>query len=321
MIRVFQPQITVHDRCAVQAVLESGMIGPGAACREFETLLADYTGVKHVVLCNSGSTALLLALMAMRSPRDRTETIVFCPDYGMHAGSEAALLLRYPVELYDVDESPWLHPNRIVLRINQNGLPGSGCDIEDACQSMGVPGCFHSGSVATLSFSPQKLVTTGQGGAVLTDDDFLAERIRGLVDHGGNWRQTRIHDQIGGNFRMPDLLAAMGVSQMRRIDEIVATRERIHAQYRELLPAVECGWCVIHRSDDARSLIHYLRDHHIEALQPYRPVHHHPPFACTGHFPNAERCARELVYLPGHNGLTESNIATICRRVQEFEHG
>lgn len=317
MIRVFQPQITVHDRCAVQAVLESGMIGPGAACREFETLLAEYTGVKHVVLCNSGSTALLLALMAIRALKKQ----VFCPAYGMHAGAEAAMLLGVPVALYDLGETPPRRDRSVVLRINQNGLPGGPCDIEDACQSLGIPGCFHSGCVATLSFSPSKLVTTGQGGAVLTDDDWLAGKIRGLVDHGGNWRESRIHDEIGGNFRMPDLLAAMGVSQMHRIDKIIDTRNSIHAQYRELLPGVECGWCVIHRSDDARSLIHYLRDHDIEALQPYRPVHHHPPFACTGYFPNAERAAHELVYLPGHNGLTESEITTICRHVKEFEHG
>lgn len=315
MIRVFNPQLSAADIGSVAEVMASGNYGPGPVCKRFEAMLAEYTGCKHVVLCNSGSTALLLALIQIRSLKH----VVHCPAYGMHAGAEAAKMLGLPVSLYDLGDTPATHDGGIVLRINQNGLPGDACDIEDACQSLGIPGCFQSGCAATLSFSPAKLVTTGLGGAILVDDEWMAEGLRGIVDHGGDWRQTRIHQSIGGNFRMPDILAALGVSQMRRIDQIVAARDRVHGQYRALLPAVECGWCVTYRSDRALELIEHLRKADIEALQPYRPVHHHPPFACAGHFPNADRAARELVYLPGSNTLTEADVALVCSSIKEFE--
>jgi perosamine synthetase len=206
--------------------------------------------------------------------------------------------------------------------VNNNGRPPViGYDIEDACQSLGIGNAF-TGKLCVTSFSPQKLVTTGQGGAVLTYCKDAADFIRGFIDHGGGWRETRVHERIGGNFRMSDLNAALGVSQMKRLPELIEKRLAVHDRYEdrlcEAIDSVECGWCVTIRSMRPKSLIAHLRERGIEALQPYRPLHHNPPFDTLESFPNAERAARELVYLPGHPHLTMQDVDAVCDAIESF---
>lgn len=314
MIRVFDTRLTDADRQAVADCVASNWVGPGKLVAKFEEMLCEATGKKHAVCCNSGTTALMLCLGEIDLP---IITGVKVPAYGMHAAAEMARLWKLDVIPYDIGMSPSVEGFEVTVCINLNGLPcGSRYDIEDACQSIGITGAFQC-RLSTLSFSPQKLVTTGQGGAVLTDDESVAEGIRGFIDHGGGWRETRIHQRIGGNWRMSDLNAALGVSQMKRLPVLLERRERVHERYRHRME-VSCGWCVTTRSLRAQSLIEHLRERGIEALQPYRPLHHHPPFDTYDSFPNAEREAREVVYLPSHIHLTDDEIDRVCAAVEKF---
>lgn len=343
MIRVFDANFTMHDRAAVARMMDEGFIGPGKRTAAFEAELAKVTGVEHAIACNSGTTALMLSLMAVGV---RPGGVVVCPAYGFHAAANAARMLGAHVWLIDVRSPDFLmdveqlwkndpSPVQAIVLINQNGhsinhgvfrlmdfskqfhIP----IVEDACQSLGMKkaeelNLYTTGVIATLSFSVPKLITTGQGGAMLTNNAGLAAELRGLTDHGGGWRETRIHQHVGGNFRMPDLCSGLGLSQLERLDEIAARREAIHKIYRERLEVgpeiLNCGWCVTYRTPAAKRLISDLHGAGIEALQPYHPTHHHRPFVTGESFPEAELAAKELVYLPGHVGLTDQQVHQVC---------
>lgn len=328
MIPLFQPNITEADVQAVSACLSSGRVGPGPVVEEFERALCEVTGKRYAVCCNSGTTALMLSLWSISA----TGTCVAVSAYGMLAAANAAKMLNCEVVPVDVthDFRNVTNPPLGIcsININHNGNPtysaGWPASVEDACQSLGIPGTFQKGLLYTLSFSVPKLVTTGQGGAVLTDDAALAARVRNLTDHGGGWRQSRIHERIGGNFRMPDYAAAMGISQLKRLPQMVERREAIHQQYREKLAGcpgdLDCGWCVIYRTPRALELITRFGERGIEAARLYRCITSHPPYASHQRYPNAERAERELVYLPGGcSGITDAQVHLVCEAIREFE--
>ena len=342
MIRVYEPSIADSDIAAVQQALQHGCIGPGAWAERFAAALCSATGMKHCILCNSGTTALWLALKAIGVGPGSN---VIAPAYGMHAGAEQAALLGANVWLLDVVMDLWnLDPSKLsglpieefkaVIAIDHNGLldetDWSGLKsvfdaynvplIEDACQALGCEGAFRLGDICTLSFSVPKLVTTGQGGAVLTNNDGYATAIANLNDHGGTWRTTGVSNSLGGNWRMPDVLAALGVSQMERLPQTLAQREAIHDRYNARLqevPGVDLrlslGWGVTWRTPTAKLLIEKLKASGIEARQPYKVTSKHRPFTnFIRRYPVAETAEAELVYLPGHVGLTMDTIDKVC---------
>lgn len=320
MIRMFQPDVA-FCAVAVAAQIRSSFIGPGKATAEFEALLAETVGRKHAIATTSGTTALMLSLMALDLLK--SSPIGF-PAYGMLAGANTARLLGYHVKLIDVSpENGCLNPapdDCDFIGIAHNGMPlGFNTLFEDACQALGIPGV--RGAVCCLSFSPQKIVTTGQGGAILTNDDALALRIRQLIDHGGDWRETRTFKRIGGNFRFNDVLASLGIPQLKRLPELVARRMEVRSWYRERFPQIDSndGWLVMFPSRDAAGLVRHLAAYQIEASQLYPPVSWSEPFKTERSFPGAEAFHKRMCYLPSHNSLTRMDVMTVCDRIEEFE--
>ena len=271
---------------------------------------------------------------------------VLFPDYTCLSGAHAALAMGCRVQLVDIERNSlcmdadgwepqdataviyvshngYLPPEAWVVRekCQENGVPL----IEDACQALGCPGAGSLGDVAAFSFSALKLVTTGQGGAVVTDRESLYERLRAAVDHGGgDWRKTRIHPAIGLNLRMSDVSAALGIAQLRRLDALVARRREVRSWYD--LPGTEVppdGWHVLYRTENAVDLAAYLRWHGVQASQYYRPVHHNPAFAGpTGNLhPEAEKAAKEILYLPSSLTLRRRDVRRICDLIQQWEAG
>lgn len=318
--------------------MQSGWWGPGLAVREFEETLAEYVGAKYAVCTTSGTTALYLALKALELLRGAD---VLFPAYGMLAGANASRLAGHIPRLVDisrltlgmsskkvVEKQHW----DVVVYICSNGIEGhlkqiksiSALVIQDACQQIGI-GKFKA-DIGIYSFSVPKLITTGQGGTVVTNDAEFATKIRNLIDHGGDWRKDRIHKRIGGNFRMTDIQASLGLEQFKCIDELINRRRQVHLWYSKYIPLSYDtngdGCFVIYESSVAPQLIGELRTRGVEASQLYQPVHFSEPFKQPeGTFPNAERAARSLVYLPYSLGLTKRQVATICKAVIESENG
>jgi perosamine synthetase len=347
MIPQFEPVVRESYVEAVASQMRSGWVGFGKTTTAFEEYLAEVCDVAEVIATTSGTTALYLALMALGVDQNTT---VFFPSYTFLAGANAARLLGARVELVDINEEtlcmdPQLlelglqalapHERAVVIFVDHNGYLGpdrsivrSLCDkyhvfmIEDAAQCVGMLSDLV-GNYGILSFSTPKLITTGQGGAVLTPDHGSACVIRQLIDHGGDWRKNKIHTSIGGNFKFNDVLAAYGIAQLDVIHELIGQRMDILEAYDTNEVYVDTfeddAWMAIHRTKDAKKLVADLADVGIQAVQYYRPIHHNPIYASPWKYPVAEEVYKTLVYLPSSLSLTTKEIVRICDAVKESE--
>jgi len=254
LIRLAKPWIGEDEQRAVAAVLESGQLVQGALVERFELAVAALVGRRHAVAVSSGTAALQLALKALQvGPGDE----VLCPALSWPSPAHAVRLAGAKVRFVDVDQGEWNSTaealrearngnTRAAIVIDQFGNParaqqirkalGALPIIEDAACALGsrfTSGpCGSLGKVSCLSFHPRKILTTGEGGMCLTDDDDIADKLRMLRNHG----QLRGEFVVAaGNSRMTEIAAALGLAQLQRLDEIVSRRRELAALYREAL--------------------------------------------------------------------------------------
>jgi perosamine synthetase len=250
-----RPWIGEEEQARVARVLASGMLVQGAEVEELEARLAERCARRHAIACSSGTSALELALEAL----DVSGGDVLCPALSWPSPAHAIARRGATPILCDVDEGTWntaaqtlasarTEATVAAIVIDQFGNPADVPAIEealsdeiplivDAACSLGATlrgrpaGSF--GAIACMSFHPRKLITTGEGGVCLTDDDALAERLRALRNHGqiGGGR----FGMPAGNHRMTEMAAAIGVAQMDRLDAILERRGALAARYAEAL--------------------------------------------------------------------------------------
>jgi len=342
MIAVFEPHTTLKHAFRVGRQVFSGYVGSTSAVIAFEEKLREVTGAAYVLATTSGTVSLILALHGVDIKKGKT---VLFPAYTFLAGANAARFLGYDVRLVDVRaETLCMDPEKIrigpevgaVMFVNQNGYVGedvqrtkSICDkagipmIEDSSQGIGISGAGREAAVGVFSFSVPKLVTTGQGGAVFTDDPEIAKRCGQLRDHGDGWRQTRRHKHLGVNFKFNDILAAYGFAQLEDLDRLLQRRKRIFDWYRDDLDIIDYGrestWGVIYRSAHSDAIIEKMSNHGVQAMKYYVPISRNPPYATDEEYPIAEMLYRELVFLPSSLTLRRGQIKTITRLIKEVE--
>jgi len=365
LIEQIKPLIT--NRCielATEYLHSEGWIVEYKKTREFESKIEDFLGVQHCILTTSGTTALALACMAMFSRRDyRSEILV--PNFTMigtaHAITLASSLSKNSscfIRLVDVGTDLCLDIDSLftinnvkgVIYVSINGRASSLhrvrdlCKvnrwflIEDACQAFGSKfdgrylGTF--GDVGCFSLSPQKIISTGQGGIVVTNDTFTATKIRKLKDQGRIKPGVDKFDSMGFNFKYTDLQAVLGLEQLRMIDWRIERKKHIYAKYLELLgnvPGVRMirsspgfvPWYVDIFSKDRDSIVKALEDNYIGCKEVYPPLHRQYPF-CEGFegytdrkFPVTVTISKEGLWLPSHLELEDSEIEFICSIVME----
>lgn len=247
MIPLARPWIDDAELDAVAAVLRSGMLVQGALVARFEAALADRCGRRFAVAVANGTSALGLAYRALGLERgDEVVVPALTWPSPAHAAAELGLMVR----LADVDAGEWnatpetfaaarAPGTRLLVAIDQFGCPAReeiltlGVPVlEDAACALGsvfASGrpCGSLGLASCLSFHPRKLVTTGEGGAVLTDDEGLAQTLRELRNHGQ--RVPGEFARAAGNARLGELQAAMGLAQLEKLDAMIEAR-RDHAR-------------------------------------------------------------------------------------------
>ncbi|MEO0324275.1 MAG: aminotransferase class I/II-fold pyridoxal phosphate-dependent enzyme [Myxococcota bacterium] len=352
MLPLARPSIGDDERAAVDAVLQSGMLVMGAEVAAFEEEVAARVGRSHAVAVGSGTAALALAMEAL-GVGPGAEVLV--PALTWPSPAHAARQLGAEVVLVDVDPDDWngaaaayaaarTERTALAVVIDQFGNPvdrealgaalGALPLLEDAACGLGsvdpagrAAGSF--GVCSTLSFHPRKVLTTGEGGMVLTDDAALAEELRWRRNHG----QRGPGDFVGaaGNHRLTDLAAALGRSQLRRLDAIVDARRARAAELRAGLEGLPLQWQAEHGASNAQTfgvlpaergagprLVAALRDRGIQAGRLSYDLTGLPSLeGARGEAPVAGHLARDGVALPLYAELRPEDAARVARAVRE----
>ena len=339
-IRLGRPDTGAEEAAAVAEVLESGMLTQGRVVAEFEQELAWHCETTHALAVSSGTAALHLAVLALGlDPGDE----ILVPAYTFPATANVVALSGLRPVLVDVDpETMNIDPVKIqigprtkaILAVHLFGRP---CRmeqlpdlpvIEDAAGALGARrggnACGSLGLAACLSFHPRKIVTTGEGGAITTSDESVAAEIVRLRNHG--WRSLAAADmpQPGLNYRLSDILAAVGLPQLRRLDELHDTRIRIANGYSErlahldvLLPRADDGdlhgWqAYVIQVEGRDRVLAELRGQGIEAQIGTYALNHLGAYADQGSFPGASRVYERALALPLHTRLGEDDLDRVA---------
>jgi dTDP-4-amino-4,6-dideoxygalactose transaminase len=341
LIRLARPDVGEEEAAAVAEVLASGQLTMGPKVAELEAELARACGVDHAVAVSSGTAALHLAVLAL-GLREGDEVLV--PAYTFPATANVVALARVRPVLVDVDPDTFnLDPERVadavtsrtraVLAVHLFGRPAALEDlpdvpiVEDAAGALGARRrgrpCGGIGLAGCLSFHPRKIVTTGEGGAVTTSDPGVADAIRSLRHHG--WEAPGYTDmpRPGLNYRLSDILCAVGTPQVRRLPELLAARARVAAGYEERLagivelPAADegdtHGWqAYVVRIDRRDEVLAALRAQGIEAQIGTYALPLLAAYRDQGEFAGARRAFERALALPFHTRLTDGDLDRVA---------
>lgn len=346
----FEPIRRLKDAWSVFKTIRKGNLGPGKICLQLEEEIKKLTGAKYCFTTTSGTVALIMAIESLNLPKG--STILF-PSYTFLAGCNAARFMGYKIKLVDINPvTLCIDPRQLKKKMNKNvscvifvnhnayfkndileaqsicrqhNIPM----IEDSCQSIGVVNAGRTGNVGVFSFSVPKLVSGGQGGAVITNNDKIAERLAQIRDHGDNWRKDRYHSFVGVNFRYNDIQASYVLSQLKDIKILLEKRYSLcHYYYSNGIDPIgfdrfystDCTpWMVLYRSEKSIQIIDRLKENGIEAVRYYLPISYNKPYHTKAKFPEAQKAFEYLVYLPSSLNLTKKEIGKICTIIKEVE--
>ena len=353
-----EPWLGEEEAAAVNDYMRSGgWLMEHDKTRKFESIIADYTGASHCIVTVNGTVSLTLAALAC-DVKAGDEVIV--PNYTMIATANSALLLGARPIFVDVEpetlcldinqtEAALTTKTRAIMLVTANGrYPKAGIEafvdladryglalIEDAAQSLGshYPDGRHIGSVGkvgSFSFSVPKVITTGQGGCLITNDGELAERLRKLKDFGRAAGGADIHQSIGYNFKFTDLQACVGIEQMKKLDWRIERKKQILVKYQQTLRAVESvkffeqdlvnttPWFIDILCERRSDLQEYLKQKGIGTRIMYPPVNKQQAYQRVGHHPVSELVGRQGLWLPSSSQLTDQQIEAVCDAIVKF---
>lgn len=365
-IYLSKADVTPLEEHYVLRALQSGWVAPlGPDVDAFEAELAERVGVKHALALASGTAALHLALIHLGAGPGTTVivpslTFAATANAGAYTGAELFFVDSNPV---DGNVDPALLIDAVDMLQNQGkcvaavitvDLFGRPCDyqaieanlgqkriplIEDAAEALGstvgprAAGSFGTG--AALSFNGNKIMTTSGGGMLLSDETQLIEHARKLSTQAREPVPWYEHEEIGYNYRLSNISAALGRGQLVRLDEMIARRQEIHDIYRRTLGALDGisflgesdtrpdvranNWLTVALlSDDmivsAHTVIKVLNRNGIEARHVWKPMHLQPIFARNPALVNgtAERIFRQGIALPSGSGLSNREVLRVC---------
>ena len=372
MIPVCEPTLLGNAKKYVTECLDTNWISAnGRFIDEFEKKFAEFCNVRHGVSCNNGTSALHLALAAIGIGQG-DEVIV--PDFTMIASVNAIIYTGAKPVFVDADKETWcIDPAKIEEKLTKRTkaimpvhIYGHPCDmdrikeiskkrgiriIEDAAEAHGAEyknkRCGSLGDVAAFSFYGNKIITTGEGGMVVTDDVKIAEKAKELRNHCfGKGDERFTHRCIGFNYRMTNIQAAIGLSQIENADELVNARIRNARLYNSFLSknkvtaediilppekpwAKNAYWMYgivlkdsVNLSRD--EIMAKLLKEGIESRSFFMPMHSQPCFMerkseslanlpdCSGDYPVSELLSKRGLYLPSSSSLTKEQILKVC---------
>jgi perosamine synthetase len=345
-----------RERERVCAVLATNYLNDGAVSREFEQRIAELVGAKHCVAVTSGTAAISLALLAVGiGPGDE----VLVPDLTFVATANAARMIGAEVKLVDVEPRRFgidvtkaaVGPRtRAIVPVDVNGRGADYDALQSLAQEKGLKVVCDSaealgskyrgrplgtfGDAACFSFSPNKTISSGQGGMIATNSEEIYFRLRELKDQGRRYVGTGgddLHPVMGFNFKYTNLQAAVGLAQLERFQERIAHFSERDAWYRELLadcPGIVVPeppnwdgevlqWVDILCSDRPR-LLRALLEAGIDGRPFWLPLHRQEPYKADDRdFPVAIDISARGLWLPSAFSLTRSQVEQVARVVRQ----
>jgi perosamine synthetase len=365
-IYLSRPDITNKEIRAVCEVLRGPDLSLGPKLRKFEKAFTKYIGLKRAVAVNSGTSGLFLSMLALGiAPGDEVITTPFT----FIASAASIMMVGAKPVFVDIDpqnlnintdkiETRITDRTKAILPVEVFGNP-AGLDriaeiaqkhdlpiIEDSCEALGSElngkkaGTF--GTMSVFGFYPNKQITTGEGGMILTNHDYLADMCVSLRNQGrrpdGAWLG---HERMGYNFRLSDINCALGITQLSRIEQIKEKRLQVAKWYQQMLaeeprlivPAEPDGcnmsWFVfVVRLADGFTLacrdriLRQMRNKNIQVGNYFPPVHLQPFMVekfgyKQGDFPITEAVSKTTIALPFYSNLKKENVATVCKTLKE----
>jgi perosamine synthetase len=374
-IPLSRPDITQLEIDMVTETLRSGRLALGPMAERFERLVAAKAGCRYGVAVSSGTAGLHLVMRALGiGPGDEVVTTPF----SFIASSNCILYVGAEPRFVDIDpktlnmdpvlvEKAITPRTKAILAVECFGNPGYFDEyaaiaarheiplIEDCCEALattyrGRP-CGSFGRVGVFGFYPNKQITTGEGGMIVTDDERLADLCHSMRNQGravgpedataerynprvvGAWLR---HERLGYNYRMPEMNAALGVAQMRRLGDIIERRQIVADMYMQrlmgnpklclptLLPETSMSWFVFvvrlatgYTSEERDRIISGMRNHDVGAADYFPCIHLQPFFReqfnfGPGMFPIAESVSQRTIALPFYGALTSREIDIVC---------
>jgi perosamine synthetase len=355
-IHQVEPLITEREVAAVTTYLRSGgWLTEFEETKAFEKEIAAFIGVDHAVCVTSGTVGLYLALLAEGvGPGDRVivpnYTMIATPNAVRWTGADVILVDVDPVTMcLDLDSIPKDHNAKSMCYVEINGRSGrmdtvqSWCAqagvslIEDACQAMGsyesgrLYGSF--GDCSVFSFTPHKIITTGQGGVVVTNNERVAASVRKLKDFHRVGAGKDDHDGIGYNFKFTDIQASIGRAQLASIQGRIQRKRSIFSHYAEQLSGIPelsflqttadtTPWfvdvCMPSRAI-RDELVFSMKERGIGVRPWYPPLNHQWPYRSAGsRFPVSEDMAFRGAWLPSSMGITSTQLDYVCSSIKDF---
>jgi perosamine synthetase len=353
-----EPWFGEEETTAVSEYMRSGgWLMEFNKTREFESMIAVYTGAAHCVVTNNGTISLTLAALAC-GIQGGDDVIV--PNYTMIASPNSVVMFGANPIFVDVEPETLcldiertraaLGPKtRAIMLVTANGrYPKAGIEpfvrlaeerglilIEDAAQSLGskFPDGRHigrAGKVGSFSFSVPKVISTGQGGCVITDDEVVAERIRRLKDFGRVAGATDLHDSIGYNFKFTDLQACIGIEQMKKLDQRIERKKQILRRYQRGLDGVKlvkffeqnlpdtAPWFIDVLCEKRDELQIHLKEKGIGTRVMYPPINQQEAYRRPGSYPVSELVGEKGLWLPSASQLSDGQIDSVCEAIRLF---
>ncbi|AFY76778.1 MAG: DegT/DnrJ/EryC1/StrS family aminotransferase [Hydrococcus sp. C42_A2020_068] len=365
-IPVNEPLLDGNEKKYLNKCIDTGWISSeGPFIRQFEEQFAARVGRKYGIAVSNGSVAIDAAIAALKIGKGDevilpTFTIISCAAAIVRVGA-VPVVVDCISDTWNMDvrqiEAKITPRTKAIMVVHIYGLPVNMDPvlaladkyglyvIEDAAEMHGQTyrdrPCGSFGTISTFSFYPNKHITTGEGGMILTDDEHLAERCRSLRNLCFQPHQRFVHEELGWNFRMTNLQAAIGVAQLERLDEFVARKRHIGQLYTKLLSNIPQLQLPLPKTDyatniywvygivlndevpfDAKEAMHRLGQYKIGTRPFFWCMHEQPVFRRMGLFegvscPIAEKLARRGFYIPSGMALTDEQIGQVAQVLRE----
>jgi perosamine synthetase len=353
-----EPWFGEEERQAMDEYLgQAGWITEFKKTKEFEQMIADYTGAKHCIVVNNGTISLTLAAMAA-GIKAGDEVIV--PNFTMIATPNSIKMFGAIPIFVDVEPETLCMDIELVKQVitpktkaiffvSANGrYPKSGIEsfvklaekhklilLEDSAQSLGsfYPNGKHigrEGLIGSFSFSAPKVISTGQGGALITDDDEMAYNLKRLKDFGRSGGGNDIHDSIGWNFKFTDIQAVIGIEQMKKLQWRVDRKKEILELYKDRLKGIPqitffdqdlkntTPWFIDVLVENREQLMNHLQEQGIGTRIMYPPINTQKAYNLPGEYPVSNLTGVKGLWLPSAVQLANNEIERICKIIKLF---